>query len=151
MEFKKSNIETKRPFIKQFFIIGLIVLGSFAVLSMTIPEIELQDPWVVPENYESMINPYFGVKDKESLGKMLYKKHCKSCHGTYGKGDGPKALSMNLNVADFTSEEIKGQTDGSLYYKMTTGRNDMPAFEKRIKNQKEQWFIINYIRSLTDK
>jgi mono/diheme cytochrome c family protein len=115
---------------------------------MKIPISEIQDPWEVPEEYETMINPYFGVKDKENLGRMLYLKHCKPCHGNKGKGHAPKALSMDLNVADFTSEKVVSQTDGVLYYKMTTGRNDMPAFEKRIKNQKELWFIINYLREL---
>ena len=135
----------------KLFIIGSLAVSCIILFSMKIPDQEIQDPWEVPEEYETMINPYFGVKDKENLGRMLFLKHCKSCHGNKGKGDGPKAISMGLNVADFTSEAVSGQTDGTLYYKMTTGRNDMPAFEKRIKNQKELWFIINYIRELKEK
>jgi hypothetical protein len=147
---QKSKIIFRKQFMNKLFIIGPLAIGCFIFISMTIPYSEIQDPWEVPEEYENMINPYFGVKDKENLGRMLYLKHCKSCHGNKGKGDGPKAISMDLNVADFTSEAVSGQTDGTLYYKMTTGRNDMPAFKKRIKDLKEQWFIINYIRGLKE-
>jgi mono/diheme cytochrome c family protein len=37
-----------------------------------------------------MKNPHAGDQSLEKVGKMLYAKHCKSCHGNVGLGDGLK-------------------------------------------------------------
>jgi len=35
-----------------------------------------------------------------------------------------------------------------LFYKITTGRDDMPAFDKKIPDAEDRWLIINYVRTL---
>jgi mono/diheme cytochrome c family protein len=40
---------------------------------------------------------------------MLYTKHCKSCHGATGKGDGPKAATLDTKIRSFSSPEFKKQ------------------------------------------
>ena len=107
--------------------------------------------WEVPESAKKVKNPT-DVLDKENLaiGKSLYSKYCQSCHGKEGYGDGPKAKEMNGNMGDFSSEEFQSQTDGSLLYKMTNGRDDMPSFEKKIVDEEDRWLIVNYIRTLAE-
>jgi mono/diheme cytochrome c family protein len=135
---------------KQIFIIVAILIGSLALLSMTVLKSDLQDPWEAPTKYQKMKNPFVNATDSEKIGRILYSKHCKSCHGTKGKGDGKKAASIDTPIGDFTDGSIKNQTDGALYYKSFTGRDDMPGFEKKIKDDEERWLIINYLRTLQE-
>ena len=133
---------------KQLLLIGTLLVGSFIMLSMTIIKSNLQDPWEVPAKYQKMENPYADTADDEKIGRVLYSKHCKSCHGTKGKGDGTKAKSLDTPAGDFTDASFKNQTDGSLYYKTFIGRDDMPSFKKKIADEEEQWLVINYIKGL---
>jgi mono/diheme cytochrome c family protein len=133
---------------KQLLLIGTLLVGSFVLLSMTIIKSNQQDPWDVPAKYQKMENPYTDIEDEEKIGRILYSKHCKSCHGTKGKGDGTKAKSVDTPVGDFTDASFKDQTDGSLYYKTYIGRDDMPSFKKKIPDAEEQWLVINYVKGL---
>jgi mono/diheme cytochrome c family protein len=133
---------------KQFLIISTIVLGSFVLLSMTVNAFDTQDPWEAPAKYQKMKNPYLDDADAEKIGRILYSKHCKSCHGTKGLGDGTKAEDIDTPIGDFTDASFKEQTDGSLYYKTFFGRDDMPGFNKKITEEEEKWLLVNYVRSL---
>ena len=103
-------------------------------------------PWEVPEKYKKMENPTKANPDLK-IGKMLYNKHCKSCHGSKGLGDGPKAGKLKTSAGDF-SKDLKGQTDGELFYKSLFGRDDMPNYEKKIPDANDMWNIVNYMRTL---
>ncbi len=127
---------------------GLILIGLIGLFTMSFVSVNNQDPWEVPSKYKKMDNPYANVDDDEKIGRIMYSKHCKSCHGSKGKGDGTKAASLDTPVGDFTDGSIKAQTDGELYYKTFFGRDDMPAFEKKIPDAEDQWLLINYLKSL---
>lgn len=133
---------------KQVLLISCLLIGSFFMISMTLNELQQKKPWEVPAKYQKMENPYAKATDDENIGRILYSKHCKSCHGTKGKGDGTKAEGLDTPVPDFTEADFKKQTDGALYYKTFTGRDDMPGFEKKITSEEDQWLLINYIKSL---
>lgn len=131
-------------------IIVLNVLFLFAtVLFMSLSKINLQDDsWPVPSKYMKLKNPYAEVQDADQIGKELYMIHCKSCHGTKGKGDGKKASTLETQVPDMTTSDFNSQTDGELYYKTYIGKDDMPGFEKKIKDNEDQWLLINYLKNL---
>jgi mono/diheme cytochrome c family protein len=133
---------------KQILIISTIVLGSFVLLSMTVNELDTQDPWEAPAKYQKMKNPYLNDADAGKIGRILYSKHCKSCHGTKGLGDGKKAEDIDTPIGDFTDPAFSSQSDGSLYYKTFFGRDDMPGFNKKIKDEEDKWLLVNYVRSL---
>ena len=135
---------------KQFLIISTIVLGSFVLLSMTLAESQEKEPWEAPAKYQKMKNPYLNDADEGKIGRILYSKHCKSCHGSKGRGDGTKAEDIDTPVGDFTDASFREQTDGSLYYKTFFGRDDMPSFNKKITDEEEKWLIVNYIRTLSE-
>lgn len=94
-----------------------------------------------------MANPVKVDDGSIATGKTLYNQHCKSCHGTKGKGDGPKAAQLDTECGDFTKAEFQKQTDGALFYKTFEGRKDMPSFKKKIADQNDIWAVVNYMRS----
>lgn len=132
-------MKTKQsPFI---MILGIImVLG---LMAYTLP----QEPWEVPAKYKTMENEFAG-EDEDGIGEELYAQHCRSCHGKEGYGDGNKAGELETEMRDLTSDEVQEQTDGELYYKSFIGRDEMPNFEKKIKDEEDRWMVVNYMRSL---
>ena len=108
-----------------------------------------QDEWVVPAEYENMKNPTNPSEDL-AIGKALYSKHCKSCHGKEGYGDGPKAANLKGDLGDFSSEEFHEQSDGAIFYKSYFGRNDMPNYEKKIPDEEDMWLVVNYMRTMKE-
>ena len=129
--------------------VTLLACISFLCLSYTTKfQTEQDSNWEVPEAYTTMKNPYANTIDTENVGRTLFLKNCKLCHGQYGKGDGKMAENLDREIADFTKGAIQAQTDGTLYYKFLYGRNEMPAFEAKIKNEEDRWLLINYLRKL---
>jgi len=131
---------------KTIKILLALVIFSFISLSFTTM---IQEKWVVPAKYVSMKNPVPADQDA-AVGKSLYDKHCKSCHGKEGYGDGPKAADMKGDLGDFSSEEFHKQTDGELFYKTSFGRDDMPEFTKKLPEDEDRWLIVNYMRTLAE-
>lgn len=129
-------------------IIILLTLFTIGLSSFTL----LQSmEWVVPDSAKKVKNPTDKAsKEDLAIGKSLYAKHCQSCHGKEGFGDGSKAKELKGKdlMGDFSSAQFQSQTDGALFYKMTTGRDDMPAFDKKIPDAEDRWLIVNYIRTL---
>lgn len=107
--------------------------------------------WKVPKEYLNLENPT-DITDSENqaIGKSLYSKYCKSCHGKEGYGDGPEAEEQKGELGDFSSGEFQNQTDGSLFYKITKGRDDMPNFNKKISSTEDRWLVVNHLRSLKE-
>ncbi len=120
-----------------------ILLTAFAVPGDNPPKEE----WDIPEKYENMENPYAGDKSLDRVGKMMYMKNCRSCHGNKGEGDGPKAAQMETEMIPFSDADFQAQSDGAIYYQSIIGRGEMPNFEKKIPDDEDRWALINYIRS----
>jgi mono/diheme cytochrome c family protein len=128
---------------KTILITGLSILFmvtvSFKVLD--------HDPWPVPEKYLKMANPVKSDAASLATGKELWAKHCQSCHGKTGKGDGSKAAQLKTQVEDLGKPDIQKQPDGALFYKSMEGREDMPSFKKKIPDPDDLWSIVNYVRT----
>ena len=122
---------------------SLFTIGLLAF----VPKENLQEPWPVPDNYKNKVNPLKGNAESLTTGKTLYNQHCKSCHGTKGKGDGPKAAQLYTESGDFTKASFQSQTDGALFYKTYQGRKDMPSYKTKIPDANDIWAIVNYMRT----
>lgn len=133
---------------KRAVLIIPILIGGFAMQSMKTTTYQEQEAWVAPQEYQQMKNPYANYEDEDRIGRMVYSKYCKMCHGKKGLGDGSAGKLLNTSVADFTSPTFKDQTDGSIFYKISKGRKDMPSFEKVILNEEDLWMLVNYVKSL---
>ena len=97
----------------------------------------MQDAWNVPAEAAKMANPVEFDDEGLSIAKELYKKHCTSCHGKEGFGDGVKAAELATPSGDFSEDEFQSQTDGSIYYKITEGRGDMPMYKEKIDYEED--------------
>jgi len=115
---------------------------------MTVKWSDKYEPWAVPAKYEKIINVFATTPDNDNIGRILYKKHCNSCHGIKGLGDGKKSAKIKATMPDFSSAEFKAQTDGAMYYKTYIGRDEMPAFKNKISDKEDQWLLINYIKNM---
>ncbi|UKJ06112.1 c-type cytochrome [Solitalea lacus] len=124
-------------------LIGVIMVGS-VLLSFTYYQTK---PWVVPEKNAKMANPVKADAASLKTGKEMWTKHCASCHGKTGAGDGTKAASLKTTMEDITSAGVQKQSDGELFYKITAGRDEMPSFKKKITDPEDLWSIVNYMRT----
>ncbi len=124
---------------------SLSIAAAFLVL-LSFSYFDQDEPWDIPEEYQSMKNPT-SADDSEcmDIGKSLYNKHCKSCHGSEGIGDGKKAGEIDTPMPDLTTDEYKDQAAGVKYYQSFIGRKDMPNFEKKIASVEDRWCIINFM------
>lgn len=127
--------------------ISIVFAIMFVTVLMAFVPRTKNDPWPVPDKYKNMANPVKSDATSLATGKTLYNQHCKSCHGTKGKGDGPKAAQLDTECGDFSKAAFHSQTDGELFYKTSEGRKDMPSFKKKIADQNDIWAVVNYMRT----
>ncbi len=126
----------------------LLVFGFLSVVMLSFSALDQED-WVVPDKYQKMKNPTDPNEDQD-IGKQLYSKHCQSCHGKQGYGDGKKADEVEGDLGDFSSADFQSQSDGALFYKSYFGRDDMPNYEKKIPDEEDMWIVVNYVRTLAE-
>jgi mono/diheme cytochrome c family protein len=125
-----------------------IPVFSIFFLLMTGYKAEAQSkPWPVPATGSGLKNPVPSDPATLKEAKVLYSSYCAPCHGDKGKGDGVAAVALNPKPADHTSAKVQQETDGTLFYKMSEGRDPMPQY-KRTLTETQRWELVNYIRVL---
>lgn len=135
---KKKIISFVLPLAGLFLMSVLAGFGTF----------DQKKPWTVPDAAKNKKNPVTSNAESIATGKSLWSTHCKSCHGTKGLGDGSKASQLKTEPGDFSKADFHAQTDGSLFYKTSEGRDDMPSFKKKITDADDIWSIVNYMRTM---
>lgn len=128
-----------------------IVMVLALALSISSFRLLQSKPWSAPDAFVKKANPVKSDAESLKTGKEIWSKHCQSCHGKTGAGDGTKAATLETEMKDFATAEVQGQSDGSMFYKITEGRDDMPTFKKKIPDETEIWSVINYVRTLKAK
>ncbi len=123
---------------------GFFVAGMISGFSHLQPK----KPWVVPDVSKNKKNPVSPDAQTIATGKALWNTHCKSCHGSKGLGDGPKASKLKTESGDFSTADFQSQTDGSLFYKTSEGRDDMPKYKKKIPDEDDRWSLVLFMRTL---
>lgn len=128
-------------------LVTAILIVFLAGVLMTGFRSEFQNDWPVPDKYKKMANPVKADAASIAEGKTLWAKHCQSCHGKMGLGDGSKAAQLKTDPGNFSKAAFQSQSDGAIFYKTLEGREDMPSFKKKIPDQNEIWSIVNYVRT----
>jgi mono/diheme cytochrome c family protein len=104
--------------------------------------------WKAPAAEAERKNPLAAESRSVSAGKTTYAHDCQSCHGQAGKGDGKEGMDLSPRPADLSSRDVLGQTDGELFWKITTGRKPMPSFRKSLTDE-QRWELVNFMRTLS--
>lgn len=104
--------------------------------------INAQD-WVVPEDKRGRLSTFPFTDETREAGSRIFATNCMSCHGTPGKGN---FLNLVPPPGDPATEKIQRNSDGEIFYKVSTGKGQMPSF-RNILSTDEIWDVISYVRS----
>lgn len=105
-----------------------------------------QAPWKAPATADKLTNPFKGDSLAADAGGKIFLAQCIACHGKMGTGDGVAGSNLSPRPANLQSERVKSQTDGAIYWKITTGRAPMPSFSGL--GEKQCWQLVCYVRRL---
>ena len=122
----------------------------FILLNYSISTFAQSKPWPVTSTASTTKNPLGVDASIIKTGKTLYMSYCAPCHGNSGKGDGIAAATLNPKPANHTSPIIQAEPDGSLFYKITTGRTPMPTYKATLTDA-QRWALVCYIKTLGKK
>ena len=119
-------------------VLAVVVLVCLsALLDAQVPEAD--SGWKAPPREASRSNPLASRPDAAAGGAKLFQQRCVSCHGADGRGSskGP----------DLTRPSVQAQTDGSLFWKISTGnsRSGMPAFS--FLPPLQRWQLVLHLRA----
>ncbi|NQU47642.1 MAG: DUF3347 domain-containing protein [Planctomycetes bacterium] len=135
-----------------FIAIVSLANSGFSFTSNPVQETIRQEAevWTAPARKARVKNPIPANATSVASGKQLFNSGCVSCHGDSGAGDGPAAPFLNVRPTDLGAPSISKQTDGSIFWKISTGRTPMPTFEA-IFTLEQRWQLVNFIRTLSVK
>ena len=103
--------------------------------------------WLAPDETNGNKSPFTINDEVEVRGGKLYDQYCRTCHGETGQGDGAAGSGLNPKPANFHRKKIQSQSDGALFYKISTGRGPMPTFKNSL-TEEQRWQLVAYIRKL---
>lgn len=105
--------------------------------------------WKAPKFASEIKNPLSGNSESAKEGKNLFNVYCVTCHGEKGEGNGIAAATLNPRPANLTSSQVQKQSDGAIYWKITTGFPPTAMISWRSNlSDKQRWSLVNYIRGL---
>jgi putative copper resistance protein D len=117
---------------------SLLVAG----LAMALPPLATD---AYPTTYQRPAVPYQAASI--AAGAVTYREHCAACHGPRGAGDGPAGAALSPPPSDLRAHHATLHTAGDLYWWITHGRRQMPAFGGRL-DAEQRWDLVNFIRTL---
>jgi len=113
--------------------------------------------WTAPDEEKARVNPVEATPAVLLKGQALYQKHCASCHGDKGKGDGPAESYETEPATDLTDPALQDRlTDGEILWKITKGRRNgtevvMPGIAQRVPVEEDRWKLVRFMRTLQAK
>ncbi len=121
----------------------IILLIGIGISSFSIQN----NSWTAPEAAANKANPVDASEKTIKLGQKIYKKMCWTCHGAEGIGDGPAASVLTPAPANFSTTLFQNQSDGAIYWKLSTGKGSMAGYESSL-SEDQRWSLVNYLRTL---
>jgi mono/diheme cytochrome c family protein len=136
---------------KQRIMIAMLCLGILGNTTSWAADAEFS--WQAPPEAREKKNPIQADSASRQRGKTLYGDNCQMCHGDKGQGDGPMADTLTKHPGNLSVKERMAKlTDGELFWRLSTGDEVMPSFEKeKPLSEPQRWDIINYIRTLASQ
>lgn len=129
--------------------IMVLVVSSIVTMAFVLPQDQnTVKPKEIPKEYKTMANPYKGDASLNMVGLRNYNRHCVSCHGKKGLGDGAMSKNLKTFPGNLTTAEFNKHTDGEIYFLSFIGVTEKPDFIKLIPNEEDRWAVVNYVRTL---
>ena len=126
-----------RKYSRPFLFAGIILIRT-GLHAQQVPVV-----WVVPEEARQKVCSFQFTPEMVKAGENIFQRNCKSCHGDPGKQNWAKIVPP---PGDPASAEFQKQTDGEMFYRITTGKIPMPQFGN-ILSDEERWQVISFLRS----
>jgi mono/diheme cytochrome c family protein len=127
-----------------------VALAVIVAAAVGVPALAYaQAAWVAPAAEKDKKNPLPADAQTVAQGKKVAEVNCVSCHGAGGKGDGAAAVALNPKPANWTTAKVQSESDGEIFWKISTGRGAMPAWN--FLPERDRWALVRYIRSLGGK
>jgi mono/diheme cytochrome c family protein len=113
-------------------------VGALTAAIASAPRDALRPDWIAPEKAATRANPLAGRRDVIAGGAKLFRQRCETCHGREAQGFG--------RAPDLTAEHVQRQSDGALFWKITSGNayRGMPSFSYLPEPQR--WQLVMYLR-----
>jgi mono/diheme cytochrome c family protein len=94
-------------------------------------------------------NPVARTPQDVERAHAMYRVNCVACHGQNGDGQGIVASYFTsvgfVPPVAFTSGRVRSRSDGQLYWLITYGVGNMPAF-KDLLDDEDVWRLVLAIR-----
>lgn len=130
-------------------VIKVLVVFALLIVSGT-KSIAQEISWVAPEYSSSLVNPFVGNQKATNEGKVIFEQMCVLCHGAKGQGNGEAGLFLQPHPANFLALNVKNETDGAIFWKITNGKAPMATYFELLTDD-QRWKLVNYIRELEKK
>jgi len=145
MPTQSNLVKCLRIYGSKGFAFALLIFACLG--SSTEAADSLAEKWLSPAPSTAKKNPVASSQNSIAAGQKIYSKTCVMCHGKSGDADGPAVIELNIHPAKLSDPELNTESDGALFWKITTGRKPMPAYGKRL-SETDRWNLVNYIRTL---
>jgi len=92
-------------------------------------------------------NPVPYTDESVARGAQLFQQYCTECHGK----DGRALMDVISDATDLTDPEAyyNGSTQGDIFRSIHDGAGvGMPPWSFQIKDERDIWHLVNFIRSL---
>ena len=82
-------------------------------------------------------------------GRTLYAKHCASCHGPTGRGDGEAGHDLDPQPSNLHDPDVAEAPATKLFRQITRGRRPMPSFA-RLLGEDDRWAVVAFVKSMNE-
>ena len=130
--------------------VAVLFTGLIASALVALSEEQPKQKWTAPAAEAQKKNPVAASESSLAAGRKIYSKTCVMCHGKTGDADGPAVMELNIHPAKLSDPKLASEPDGSLFWKITTGKKPMPAYGRRL-SETDRWNLVDYIRTLPKK
>jgi mono/diheme cytochrome c family protein len=134
------------------FRLSVAVLYTVLIASalVALSEEQSKQKWSAPAADAQKKNPVAATESAFAAGQKIYFKTCVMCHGKTGDADGPAVIELNIHPAKLSDPKLATESDGSLFWKITTGKKPMPTYGKRL-SETDRWNLVSYVRTLSKR
>lgn len=126
--------------------IQLKTLTIICVLSFLMLSAAIAHEWMAPKKEAARPNPLENNSQVMDAGQKIYSQLCIDCHGNDARGLSPDITGLAEYTPDL-QKTSKTHSDGDLFWKIKTGRGEMPSFMQNL-DEEEIWSIIHFINDI---